>query len=338
MPRRPADLQLRSQLVGPFLAYVRAQGGDADGLIRRLDLPATAERDPEVVLSLSVLRDFFEAVEEAVGEPFVGVRVAQRFPRGTWGLLEFTTRLAPTLREALQRMARYMPLANEVVSLAFEERPGEGSLEHRIAGAPLCLGRHGNEFWMTALLAEARKMTGRAVVPKRVWLAHPAPRDTRELQVVFGTSQVDFGAGANGFTLSAEDLAAPNTSSDPALLSLLEHHANQAISQLQPLQGLPGLVRQRLRESLGQRLPSIQEMARRLRLSPRTLQRRLSDEGTSFQQQLDAVREELARVYVRESKLPLGEVAYLLGYSELSTFLRAFRRWTGKTPSQFRES
>ncbi|HYH99817.1 helix-turn-helix transcriptional regulator [Hyalangium sp.] len=65
---------------------------------------------------------------------------------------------------------------------------------------------------------------------------------------------------------------------------------------------------------------------------------RASEEGTSFQQQLDAVREELAQVYVRESKLPLGEVAYLLGYSELSTFLRAFRRWTGKTPSQFRQS
>ena len=146
------------------------------------------------------------------------------------------------------------------------------------------------------------------------------------------------GAQANGFTLSAEDLSAPNTSSDPALLALLEHHANQAISGRQPLQGLPGLVRQRLRESLGRRLPSIQEMARRLRLSPRTLQRRLSEEGTSFQQQLDAVREELARVYVQESKLPLGEVAYLLGYSELSTFLRAFRRWTGKTPSQFRQS
>jgi AraC-like DNA-binding protein len=58
----------------------------------------------------------------------------------------------------------------------------------------------------------------------------------------------------------------------------------------------------------------------------------------SFQQQLDAVREELGRLYVSESKLPLAEVAYLLGYSELSTFLRAFRRWTGKTPSQFRDS
>jgi AraC-like DNA-binding protein len=338
MPRRPADLPLRTQLVGPFLAYARAQGGDADGLIRRLDLPPTAERDPEVILPISALRDFFEAVEDAIGDPFVGVHVAQRFPRGTWGLLEFTTRLAPTLREALERITRYMPLANEVVSFTFEERPGEGSLEQRIAGAPLCLGRHGNEFWMTALLAEARKMTGHACVPRRVWLAHPAPRDTRALVAVFGTSRLDFGAQANGFTLSAEDLSAPNTSSDPALLALLEHHANQAISQRQPLQGLPGLVRQRLRESLGQRLPSIQEMARRLRLSPRTLQRRLSDEGTSFQQQLDAVREELARVYVQESKLPLGEVAYLLGYSELSTFLRAFRRWTGKTPSQFRQS
>jgi AraC-like DNA-binding protein len=328
---------LRSQLVGFFLTYVRAQGGDADGLIHRFSLPPAVEKEPEVILPLASLRDFFEAAEAAVDDPFLGVHVALRFPRGTWGLLEFTSRLSPTLRESFARIARYMPLVNEFVTFTFTERAGQGSLEQRIPGAPLCLGRHGNEFWMTALLTEARKLTGRACVPGRVWLAHPAPRDVGELEAVFGTTQLAFGAEANGFTLSEEELSAPITSADPALLSLLEHHANQALSQREPVQGLSGQVRQRLRENLGQRLPDLEELAGYLRMSPRTLQRRLSSEGTSFQQLLDATREELARVYVRESRLTLAEVAYLLGYSELSTFLRAFRRWTGKTPGQFRE-
>ena len=82
---------------------------------------------------------------------------------------------------------------------------------------------------------------------------------------------------------------------------------------------------------------TLESIASEMRMSPRTLQRRLTTEGTTFARVYETVREELARAYVADAKMPLTEIAFLLGYAELSAFLRAFKRWTGKTPSQFRE-
>jgi AraC-like DNA-binding protein len=95
-------------------------------------------------------------------------------------------------------------------------------------------------------------------------------------------------------------------------------------------------VRHRISEKLALGAPAIADIAGALHMSPRTLQRRLADEGTSLNAIIDAVREEIARAKVLDRSLPLGEIAYLCGYSELSAFLRAFKRWTGKSPSDMR--
>jgi AraC-like DNA-binding protein len=338
-PARPRDFSIRSQLVGLVLAFVRARGGDVERLRRSFALPESAETDPEVTMALASLQAFFEAAERELSDPFLGLHVAAVLPRGRWDVLHYSARSAPTFRDALSRLARYMALFNEHVIVSFEERSGEGVIAQRIPGRPLCLGRHGNEFFAAAVLTQARAVAAVNLVPERVFFAHAAPRDVSQLIQLFGTERIEFGAERNGFSMSAAALATPFSSHDPALLSLVEKYAERTLAERGGPEGSAGFlgqVRQCIRTMLREEEPSLAVVARALKVSSRTLQRRLADSGTTFQALVQNVREELARGYVGDNRRPLGEVAFLLGYAELGPFVRAFRRWTGLTPAAFR--
>jgi AraC-like DNA-binding protein len=348
---------MRSQLIAPTLALVRDARGAAaaTALARRHDLPAGAADAPEVALPLAGLRALLDDAAATAGEPMLGVRLAERFPRGGYGVVEFSCRSAPTIRAALARLVRYVALLNELVAVSLEDvrgaadaaapgrsttrgRAGHAVVEQRIAGEPLCVGRHGNEFFVAHLVARARELSGVPVVPERAWFAHPAPADgeVAALCQAIGTTRVRFGAGANGLALAAALLDAPLASSDPPLLSILDDTAEKALAGRGGGARLIGLVRERIRAGLGEAPPSLAAVAATLRMSTRTLQRRLADDGVSFADLVDEVRRDLALDYVRDPRRPLGEVAFLLGYAELSPFLRAFKRWTGRTPAEVR--
>ncbi len=327
---------MRSQLVAPLCALVAERGGDPAALLRRFELPAAAADDAEVTLPLATLHALLDAAAEAARDPFLGVHLAQRLPRGAYGVVEYTCRTAPTLREALRRIARYVGLLNELVTITVEEHGGAATVEQRIPGEPLAVGRHGNEFFIVMLLSGSRTLAAAPLVPSRAWFAHPQPDDVSALLEVLGTTRVRFGAGANGLELPAAALDLPVTTHDPALLALLDRQAEQALAGLPAATRLGALVRRRIRDTLGEEPPTLEGVAAGLRMSARTLQRRLGDEGVKFADLLDEVRRELALDYVRDRRRPLGEIAYLLGYAELSPFLRAFKRWTGKTPGELR--
>ncbi|HEU4534229.1 MAG TPA: AraC family transcriptional regulator [Polyangiaceae bacterium] len=329
---------MRSQLVGPLLAYLRRRGVDVEGLARQFGLPADAEGAAELVLPVNRLRAFFDAAERAAGDPCLGLHAAAEFPRGAWGLAEFCSRSAPNVREGLRRIARYAQLCDDLTLISFEESPEGAAFEHRVRGQPLALGRLGNEFLLATILVQIRAQAGVAFAPERVWFAHPRPGDLDEVARAFGTRQLAFGAPTSGMFFGPALLDAPFVSSDPALLSLLDAYAEEAIAKRPPRAGKPfGDVRGGIGAALrAGRAPNVDGVARGLGLSARTLQRRLFEAGTSFQREVDAVREELARVYVLDEVSSLDDVASSLGYAEPSAFVRAFRRWTGVTPGQFR--
>jgi AraC-like DNA-binding protein len=333
-----APPQMRSRIVGPMLAFVRAQGGDADGLIREFGLPATAESDAEVVLGLPVLHAFQEAAERESKDPFLGVHLAITYRRGLYGVMEYASRSAPTLREALVRIVRFAKLRQDLVVVSLEEHEGMGTIELRVDESPLCLGRHANEFVIATLIDQARLLSGERFIPQRVWLAHPAPRRVDELTSAFHTRDITFGADAIGIAIPTHVLDLPVLTSDPSLLGVLDEHAEASLAQRPAAPDFVSQVRRSIREGMASKAPSLETVATDLRMSARTIQRRLTSEGTSFQRLLESVREELARVHVADPSMPLGEIAFLLGYTELSAFLRAFKRWTGKTPRQFRGS
>ncbi|AGC42526.1 AraC family transcriptional regulator [Myxococcus stipitatus DSM 14675] len=340
-PLKPPD-EVRSQLVGPLLAYLRATGREPASLVERFGLPSDAGSLPEVSLPLSTLHAFLDAAEALSGDAFLGLHVAQRVPRGNYGLVEYIARASPTVRDTFRALARYMALLEPAWRASFtDDAEGGGTFAYGIPGEPLAYGRHASEYGLALFTHVGRQLTERAWNPRAVAFAHPAPPDITPLVEHFGVTPT-FGGGRNALTLEATTLDLRVVGADPALLSVLEHAARGGVSSPQtPPDDAPEFVRAvrtGIRASLQEGPPPVGTVAKGLHVSPRTLQRRLTELGTSFQDEVDAVRRELAFQYLRDASLGVSQVAFLLGYSELSTFDRAFKRWTGMTPRVWRES
>ncbi len=329
-------LKTRTRTLRVLLQVMRSKDIDVLPFLRAFGQPEAAIHDEETVVSLTTLHEMFERAEVLLGDPFLGLHMALDYQRGTFGVMEYTFRFAPTLREACLRLFRYVRLTNDVVQMTFEEASGRGHVRHSVPGHSLCLGRHLNEFIITALVLQMRQITGTTIVPATAWFAHPAPPDPAPLVDVLGTREIAFGVETNGVSFAEETLSIPLPSADPALLAIMERVAVERLEALPPTESFSLRVRQAIRERMNGVVPTLATVAAAFHMSERTFQRRLGDEDTSFQRLVDAVREDMAKIYVAEQKLSFGEIAYLLGYAELSAFLRAFKRWTGVTPPQYR--
>jgi AraC-like DNA-binding protein len=183
----------------------------------------------------------------------------------------------------------------------------------------------------------AREVTGLAWTPDAVWFAHEAPAEINVLVSLFGTERIRFGEASNGLLIGREVLDAPLTGADPALLRVLE---TELTRQAPPPAGssfdIVADTERAVKVTLELGAPRIERVAQSLAMSVRTLQRRLDDEGTSFQEVVEGVRERLARHHAERGELSSTQMAFLLGYADLTTFLRAFKRWTGGSPQEFR--
>jgi AraC-like DNA-binding protein len=322
-------------MVPVFLAVHRAAGGDVDALMRELALPAGADVMREVDIPLHKLDELCEAAAAQAQDPNLGLHLAIRLPRGSYGLLEYIGRSASTVHHAGERFIRYSSLLNDVVSFGFERRDGCAALTQRVLGHPSCVGRHAGEMFVALVVRYIREITATDWNPVGIAFAHDAPPDTSELAEFFA-APLSFNAGENRVELPLSLLDRPIVGGDPMLFGVLDEQAAQLVASLPKKADPLAKVREQIKRALDDGQPQLDDVARALRLSPRTLQRRLGDENTTFQQLVDEVREEHARVLILNPALALGEVAYLLGFSEISAFTRAFKRWTGLSPSRWR--
>jgi AraC-like DNA-binding protein len=233
-----------------------------------------------------------------------------------------------------QLLVRYAPLINPAVSFSATATDTGAALSHRFEG----LGRHGNDFAVALLYLLGRQFTREAWTPRAVWFAHDAPAETGELASLFGTNAIRFGEESNGLLVRREVLDAPLTAADPALLRDLETAMARQVPP--PAASTASQVvadtEQMVRMTLELGAPRIENVAQSLGTSVRTLQRRLDDEGTSFQEVVEGVRERLARELVQRGELSTTQMAFVLGYADAPSFLRAFKRWTGTSPEAFR--
>lgn len=326
----PREITMPTQVVGPALARVRAAGGDADGLIKAHDLPLTVEGDPFVLLSAPRLRAVLDAAERAAKDPFLGVNIACSHDDGN--VIAFACRGAPDLRSALTRCIGLITSFNQQLIVTFEERGGRARIDMHIADQPLGLGRHGNEYWITAVLLQARRLSTDPCVPERAWLAHPAPRDTSELSRVLGTSRLKFGVASTGCSIPTRVLDAPLRTADPLMRGLLDRSAQSMLARRDDEGTFVARVRSAIVERLPNGAPSIDDAARACGVSARTLQRRLGENGTTFRRVLDSVRSDVSSMHLGDRAMSRDQVANLVGFAQASGLVRAIRRWTGKTP------
>jgi len=337
MPRHRTEPAAPSPLVPPLLRHVRAQGGSPEALAARFALPENAEALDEVPIGPQTLGALLDAAARELGDPALGLHLPEVIQRGRYGAAELAARASPTLRDALERLVRYGALWAAHGTFALELGDDEACFTHRLAGQPRGAGQHVHDYALAWTLTLARQHTGLPLPPRRVWFIHPRPRSLAPLHAFFGTEELDFGRTENGFALEPALLTAPLRTADPRLLATADHLAERELRGRPSDSDFVGRVSARIRDALPQGQPSARTIGQALHMSSRTLQRRLEEEGTRFSEVLDDVRAELARRQVAEGT-PLAEIAYGLGFSDVGTFRRAFKRWTGRAPGAFRRT
>ncbi|MBS2033144.1 MAG: AraC family transcriptional regulator [Deltaproteobacteria bacterium] len=323
-------------LVPALLKMLGARGHPVDRVIRELELPSNVTTSPDVEFTPAQVRRLGELAERGLEDPFVGVHAAEQVARGTYGLAEFITRSSANLREALEGFARYSRLLNDHLFVRLEARGDDIACEQRLVGLGGDPGRHQGEFMTAVQVAIGRQILQRPWAPKAVWFTHAPLADTRELERYFGTANLEFGKSSFGLLADRDALAWPVHSADPQLRKVLSGQAEKELVDAPAPDDLAAQVRSAIRAELCSGPPRVGTVAQRLHLSARTLQRRLTDEGLSFQALADEVRSSGAKELIAQPQLPLAEVAFRLGYNNFGAFIRAFKGWTGQTPGEFR--
>ena len=268
-------------------------------------------------------------------DPNLALHAATAVPFGAYRVIDFLAASSPTVGESIARVARYFPLINSALEFRITEERDEVRAELVSAHGPRGLPRPYVEYALAVTVLHCRYATGVAFPLARVEVAFPAAGSLAEHEQVFGCP-VKAGREANQFVLARRAWELANQVASAELLRTLEEHADRLLATLRGGEVVETAVARHLMVELRGGDPSLETIAKRMGMSPRTLQRRLQLEQSSFNDILDRTRKHFASCYLQERGLQLTEIAYLLGFSEQSAFTRAFQRWYGVSPTQYR--
>lgn len=331
-----ASISVSARIGAMIVGAAAARGVAADGLMAAAGFDAAWLDDPDARMPLAVETRLWDEAARRSGDVAFGLHAAAAIRPGMFQVLDYAVRTAPDLGTALQRLARYNRLLHDVATFDILLQGAVVRIGHRLADPSARPSRHAVEFTLASLVVVAAQIGAAPVRAVAVDFAHEAVGGIEDHRTVFGVAP-RFGAPQSCLVLDAAVLRRPVPAADAELSRIVTAHADGLLERLgPPAASWSDRVRRALLLGLDGERATLPAVARQLGLSERSLQRRLRDEGTGFAPLLDAVRRELALRWVGEGRLALGEVAYLLGFSEPSVFHRAFRRWTGTTPQAMR--
>jgi len=319
---------------GSTFTRLQELGVGTSAVLRKAGLSQACAKEPRVLLNTAELFALWRAIGEVSGDPTIGLllgtetRIERFHPVGLAALT------SETFGEAINHMARYKQITcpEEIV--------------HRKGSKEWSIGFH----WLLAdeiepavliecafswVLSTARVGTGTRISPIRVEFVQPRAH-VKRIERHFGCPVV-CGASRNALVFRAADADLPLVTRNAELLGLLAPQLEKELDEGNADENFIERVRLAIQQKLTGQRPSVEDVADAVHVSPRTLQRRLQDEGSSFQKVLEEARHQLARHYLNNSVLELNEAAYLLGYDDANSFVRAFRGWEGVPPATWRE-
>jgi AraC-like DNA-binding protein len=310
-------------------------GHDPEPVFEAIGLDPAFMRDPDARYPFLKIEELWNRADELIEDPCFGLRAAEFWHPSQFGALGYAWLASTSLRTALRRLVRFLRIVTEGGELVLEE--GRDMLTvvfdfnyvaHKTPARP--------DAAMAILMAMCRINYGAELNPQSVTLVSPPPPCSGDFFALF-RCPVQFDAPRDSLGLSLEAADKPLTGANPRLAQLNDQLLIEDLARLDR-----DKVTERARAAIIEQLPSghpsQDSVAATLNLSLRRLQRRLKDEGMSFRELLDDTRQRLATQYLRDSSRSVNEVTFLLGFSEPSNFCRAFKRWTGMAPAQYRET
>ncbi|MGO4395745.1 AraC family transcriptional regulator [Variovorax sp. M-6] len=310
-------------------------GVGVDALLEGTGIAAQAMSDPELHISHRQKLALLGNVLRLSPEPAIGLLAGQRQRISDFGVFGYAVLTSATLGDAVAFGIKHVRLAGPVLEKSFRVEGEVAIFEgHDVIdlGPLLPLA---TEFWFSSIYALTNRVLEHPAEGRRLLLPYPAPAYAQRYQQVL-RCPVEFDAGVLQWQFDAAMLSLPLPNANPVTAEVCARFCGRMLEDVGAEHALVATIRQACLKSIGE-LPRVDQMAERLHLSARTLHRRLVEAGTSYQAILDGIRERLAIEFLERTDLSVEEIAERSGFSDVSNFRKAFKKWTGQTPGYFRE-
>ncbi|TGN41174.1 AraC family transcriptional regulator [Marinobacter confluentis] len=315
---------------------MKKKGIDTDAIFARLGVDEAYVFTEQLRTPHSAQPYFWQVVEDVSGDEDVGLHLGQLLPAYNGQVLEYLFLSSPTFGEGLRRAQNYQRLLSDAARTDFFIDGDEACMVLDAASDEVSRLQHFNECFVQGLITFFKSITDHRFYPSRIEFEHDRSRGKDHVQAIFGC-EVVFGAPENRLYFPAGFLDHPSPHAEPELLDLHERFASEQVARLEK-KDIVGQVERIAAELLDSGEVTLDAVAERLGIKARTLRTRLTEAETSFNQVLADFRYRLARQLLATTEESIDEIVYLTGFSEPSTFYRAFKRWSGMTPVEYRKT
>jgi len=333
----PDTYQIPVSSAGKIINAANAAGVTPEEICRAAKLDLSVLEDIDNQIPFTQLIGLYQCAAQLTGDDAFGLHVGEQDSPKLYGILGYVTINSRTVGEALNRLVRFQWIRTEAYEFSLEIIGSNAQLTYLYKANDVSPQerRHESEESLCSVIEFGRRMTGFDWIPLEVHFEHARPENVSEHERIF-RAPVFFNKPVAKLIFDKSVLELPLVEADLTLGSLLERQAGDLLATSPRHVIFVNQVRQLICESLRDGEARIETIYRKLGCSKRTLQRKLREEGTSFQELLEETQHDLSKFYLQKPELGICEISYLIGFSQPSAFHRAFRRWTGLTPKEFR--
>ena len=318
-----------------LLDAIAATGANVDQVRRSMSLDIVTLANADGFIACADFARLLEEIAQLTGDGCFGLHFGEHSNPKNIGPLAYAVLNSPTIAEACKTAARYLHVHNQALQPSLDVDSKLAHFAYSYANVGLDNPRQFSEFTMAGVLNIFRVMAGSQWTPREIRFAHSAPGSITEHQRVFG-APVIFHCVNNAMLMEREFLDRTVPASDHRLYGIMSRYLDDVLQRIPQQDSLLATIRKAIGEALKDGTPKLAPVAKSVAISPRTLQRRLEQQGLDFKKLVRDTRHQFALEYLKDHANTLTQIAFLLGYSEVSAFNRAFKHWTGSTPLDYR--
>jgi len=331
-----SGIEVSTAILRQMFSYLDSLHIDKEDLLRSLGVDPAIIASPDAYIPIETYLLIEDGAAEYISDPYFGLHMGEFAEAGSWSILGYMMMNCQNLVQAFEKSTRYHRIIGNLIGGKTSLQADKIKVTLTTPPQAPIMSRHCFESTIASTFRLIRTLTGKEINPVKVQFTSPQPESTAEYERVFACP-VLFGQKENAFFMHFSVIFTPILYANPGLLNYFEDYAQRFLAEMEGQSEVANKVIKILLASLDDEDLSIKKVAREMSVSVRTLQNHLKAEGVVFSDLLQEVREKLAKKYLQEN-YSVEEITYLLGFSEPSVFRKAFKKWAGITPAQYRQT
>jgi len=322
-------------VLSQLFSYLTSQNVDIDTFLRSLSLDPESVKSPDSYIPIETYLLIQDEAANYIHDPYLGLHMGEFAEAGSWSILGYMMMNCKTLGEAFEKSARYHRIIGNLIEGKAHLKFNKIKVTLETPPHAPTMSRHCYESTISSTVHLMRTLTGKDIKPLEVTFIYPEPDSSSEYERIF-QCPVLFGQKENSLTIDFNVIFLPILYANPEMLRYFENYAQDFLVDIDRQNEYARTVTKIILSKLDDEGLSIKKVAKEMSVSVRTLQNRLKEEGVVFSELLTDTRQKLAKKYLQEN-YSVEQITYLLGFSEPSVFRKAFKKWSGVTPRQYRE-